>query len=287
MYSWSDYESAMKKINNSLLPENSRSSKAWVRFPINDIPLSNDRLAQLLNQIESNGYGTKRFLPQGYMWGDKLVSYDYYLNKLGISVKNTKKKWKSHATEINAVYVLANKWILPTPKFPTLDIMVYWFDENNKIQKFNIGVIINEFFNSLNFEDSEDKFWKGGLNPETYNQGYSLKPHGNDAQYFWHPDKEGFVNMRDLKAITEAVYRRGETIEPVDSEEAFRQIWSVKWIRNRYNEDAENVMEFDGNYKKIAEKIHQSYRFAAPVIEPPRTQWIINYNYHITQLLKS
>jgi len=70
MYSWTDYQLAMNKINNSLLEKNSRSNKAWVRFPINEIPLSDYRLGQLLNQIQANGYGKKRFLPTGYMWSN-------------------------------------------------------------------------------------------------------------------------------------------------------------------------------------------------------------------------
>ena len=297
MYSWAEYQLAMNKINKSLLPKNSRSNKAWVRFPINEIPLSNNRLAQLLNEIESNGWGRKRFLPTGYLWNDTRVSYDYYLNSLGTSVKNTKKKWKSHATEIGSVYVLANKWILATPKsFPTDDIMIYWFNKNNKIQKFNIGYIINEFYNSQSFDSQEEQFWEGGLNPNTYNQGYSLAPHGkgNDKNYFWHPEKEGFVNMRDIKALAEAFYNRGEKVKQfqeeefnVDTKEAVRQIWGVKWVTGRNTDDEKYRLDFDGNYKKEAESIHESYLSALPVIEPPRTQWIINYTHQITSLLKT
>lgn len=284
MYSWSQYQAAMKKINKSLLPENSRSSKAWVRFLINDIPLSTYRMSQLLNQINRNGYG-RNFLPQGYLFNGELVSYNYYLNKLGLRNKN--KKWTSYAKQIGSVYVLANKWIIPTPaSFPTGDIMVYWFNKDNKIQKFNIGGIINDFFNSLSPDSSEEQFWERGLNPDTYNIGYSLTPHkgggGNVAydysQYFWHPEKEGFVNMRDIKAITEAVYRRGEVVIPVDSPESLRQVWCLKWRGGN---------SFKGDYKKEAENIHKAYRFALPVIEPPQTQWIINYTNKITSLLKS
>jgi len=261
MYSWTDYQLAMNKINNSLLEKNSRSNKAWVRFPINEIPLSDYRLGQLLNQIQANGYGKKRFLPTGYMWSNNgLVSYKYYLNRLGHS-NNKKKKWESYASQIGAVYVLANKWILITPnKFPTNDIMVYWFDKDNKINGLNVGGIINEFFNSQSATSDESQYWSGGLNPETYNKGYSLAPHKDDdgsEQYFWHPEKEGYVNMRDIKALTEAVYNRGQLVEPVDSKEALKEIWQMKFS--------------DGT----------------PVIEPPRIEFIINYTNQITSLLKT
>ncbi len=292
MYSWSQYQAAMKKINKSLLPETSRSSKAWVRFSINDSPLSTYRMSHILKQINRNGYG-RNFLPQGYLFNGELVSYNYYLNKLGLRNKN--KKWKSYAKQIGSVYVLANKWIIPTPaSFPTVDMMVYWFNKDNKIQKFNIGGIINNFFNSQSFNSGEDQFWTGGLNPDSYNLGYSLTPHkgggGNRTdftQYFWHPEKEGYVNMKDIKALTEAVYRRGETIIPVDSPEALRQVWGLKWISRSEMEEEEERIVFEKSYKKEAENIHKAYRFALPVIEPPQTQWIINYTNKITSLLKS
>ncbi len=283
MYSWTDYQLAMNKINNSLLEKNSRSNKAWVRFPINEIPLSDYRLGQLLNQIQANGYGRKRFLPNGYLWSNNgLVSYKYYLNRLGHS-NNKKKKWESYASQIGAVYVLANKWILITPdKFPTNDIMVYWFDKDNKINGLNVGGIINEFFNSQSATSDESQYWSGGLNPETYNKGYSLAPHKDDdgsEQYFWHPNKEGYVNMRDIKALTEAVYNRGKTVEPVDSKEALKESWQIKFSGGQ--------TLYEDRWKKKAEFIHGGYRFALPVIEPPRTEFIINYTNQITTLLKT
>jgi len=160
--------------------------------------------------------------------------------------------------------------------------MVYWFDKDNKINGLNVGGIINEFFNSQSATSDESQYWSGGLNPETYNKGYSLAPHKDDdgsEQYFWHPEKEGYVNMRDIKALTEAVYNRGQLVEPVDSKEALKEIWQMKF--------SDGTTLYEDRWKKRAEFIHGGYRFALPVIEPPRIEFIINYTNQITSLLKT
>jgi hypothetical protein len=85
--------------------------------------------------------------------------------------------------------------------------------------------------------------------------------------------------MRDIKALTEAVYNRGKTVEPVDSKEALKESWQIKFSGGQ--------TLYEDRWKKKAEFIHGGYRFALPVIEPPRTEFIINYTNQITTLLKT
>ena len=299
MYSWSQYLSAMNKINKS--KANPRSPKAWTRFSIINLPADTYRKGQIVRAVlgrqrsrfNVNKHLNAKFEDYGYRKDSgELISYDKFLTTFGQS--DSKNKWKSYADRFKNIYILDNRWIIcPAQNSPYYDgLTVYYFKEGQRrLASINILDQTHNLFQLVS-ASGESEIWANGLPDKVMMEAYKIKPHEADSQYFWNADKEAYTRIMDAKIIIETAYRkflltRASTAgkDPTEQKKIITQIWgqgnnkSMDW----------NLMESANNtsFQKWVMNIYESFGNSEEVIMPPRTQWIINYHQYITNALKT
>ena len=299
MYSWTRYLSAMNKINKS--KANPRSSKAWAKFPLLNLPVDTYRKGQIIRAVlgrqrskhKINKHINSKFEDYGYR-NDKgeLISYDKFLTTYGQRDRND--KWKSYADRFKNIHILDNRWIVcPSQNSSNYDgLTVYYFKEGQRrLELINILGHANQIF-QITSSGGESEIWSSGLPDKAMMDAYKIKPHEPDGQYFWNPDKDAYTRLSDVKIIMETAYRRFQLTrystagyDPTEQKEIITQIWgqgdnkSMDW----------NQMESSQNkgFQKWVMGIFNSFENSEEVIIPPRTQWIINYHQYITNALKT
>jgi hypothetical protein len=154
MYSWSDYEAAMKQINKSQLSKNHKSPKSWAKFKITELPFSNQRWAAFFRGLHP--YRKGKYLDSGVVTDNGIVSYQQYLNW---GYKDNNNKWRSYEQRIPAIYVLDNKWIFVQTKYEGIPgwIKCYYFDETGDMKIVDITEEINQLFDSIGTQRGEAK----------------------------------------------------------------------------------------------------------------------------------
>lgn len=299
MYSWTQYLSAMNKINKS--KANPRSPKAWTRFSILNLPADTYRKGQIVRAVlgrqrsrhNINKHLNAKFEDYGYRNDSgELISYDKFLTTYG--QRDSKNKWKSYADRFKNIYILDNRWIIcPAQNSPYYDgLTVYYFKEGQRrLASINILDQANNLFQLVS-ASGESEIWANGLPDKVMMEAYKIKPHEADSQYFWNADKEAYTRIMDAKIIIETAYRkflltRASTAgkDPTEQKKIITQIWgqgnnkSMDW----------NLMESANNtsFQKWVMNIYRSFGNSEEVIMPPRTQWIINYHQYITNALKT
>jgi len=263
MYSWSDYEAAMKQINKSQLPKNRKSPKSWVRFKITELPFSNQRWAAFFRGLHP--YRKGKYLDSGVVTDDGIISYQQYLNWGYKGLNNT---WKSYEQRYPSIYVLDNKWIFVQTKYERIPgwIKCYYFDETGKMKIVNISEEINQLFDSIGTQrgESETFIWRNGL-PD-YDAAYKNKKNKDD-QFYWSTFGGGYRGINTHLTLSELVYRKAQAT----NEENKDEIWGS------LRDGIEKRTIRGVNYENWINETLQKFNQATPVVIPPELPWIINW----------
>ena len=264
MYSWSDYEAAMKQINKSQLSKNHKSPKSWAKFKITELPFSNQRWAAFFRGLHP--YRKGKYLDSGVVTDNGIVSYQQYLNW---GYKDNNNKWRSYEQRIPAIYVLDNKWIFVQTKYEGIPgwIKCYYFDETGDMKIVDITEEINQLFDSIGTQrgGSETSVWTNGL-PD-YDAAYKNKKN-KDGQFYWVDlGGGGFRGMNTHLTISELVYRmvKGTTEDNK----------SVIWGGLRDGSETPTIRGL--NYEAWINKTLQHFNQSTSVVIPPELPWIINW----------
>jgi len=264
MYSWSDYEAAMKQINKSQLPKNRKSPKSWVRFKITEVPFSNQRWAAFFRGL--NPYSREKFFDSGVLIGEAIIPYPEYLTSWGF--KDNTNKWRSYEQRYPSIYVLDNKWIIVQKKYQGIpsSVLCYYFDSTGEMKSLSPTEEINSLFNAIGTQgqSGETFIWRNGI-PD-YEIGYKNKKNKDD-QFYWSTFGGGYRGINTHLTLSELVYRKAQAT----NEENKDEIWGS--LRDGIEKRTIRGLSYENWINKTLQQFSQ----ATPVVIPPELPWIINW----------